>query len=150
LRHGPVERRALARPSLEGVAKGGAAKAVGSRSAEELSGALQIGAVGYVAIAALIAAIGGLASEVSWPMLIVFVIYATIAGKPIRMPMISVISATANAGKKPECIAAMPTSSSWMKAAKAVFRPLTRLGPWNNKRQISRPLTAGPGPGRPL
>jgi hypothetical protein len=52
-----------------------AAKAVGSRSDEELRGALQIGAVGYVAIAALIAAIGGLASELSWPMLIAFVIY---------------------------------------------------------------------------
>ena len=40
-------------------------------------------------------------------------------GKPIRMPMINVISATAKAGNQPECIAAMPTSSSWMKAAKA-------------------------------
>src|SRR6516225_784982 len=56
-----------------------AAKAVGSRSDEELRGALQIGAVGYVAIAALIAAIGGLSSELSWPMLIAFVIYAAFA-----------------------------------------------------------------------
>src|SRR5215472_15995569 len=55
------------------------AKAVGSRSDEELRGALQIGAVGYVAIAALIAAIGGLSSELSWPLLIAFVIYAAFA-----------------------------------------------------------------------
>src|SRR5262249_12162306 len=55
-----------------------ATKAVG-RSDEELRGALQIGAVGYVAIAALIAAIGGLTSELSWPMLIAFVIYAAFA-----------------------------------------------------------------------
>src|SRR5262249_7339791 len=44
---------------------------------------------------------------------------SAIGGNPIRMPMISVISATAKAGNQPECIAAMPTSSSWMKAAKA-------------------------------
>jgi uncharacterized oligopeptide transporter (OPT) family protein len=56
-----------------------AAKATGSRSDEELRGALKIGAVCYVAIAALIAAIGGLASELSWPMLIAFVIYAAFA-----------------------------------------------------------------------
>ena len=56
-----------------------AAKAVGSRSDEELRGALQMGAVGYVAIAALIAVIGGLTSELSWPMLIAFVIYAAFA-----------------------------------------------------------------------
>src|SRR5262245_1180990 len=55
-----------------------ATKAVG-RSDEELRGALQIGAVGYVAIAALIAVIGGLTSELSWPMLIAFVIYAAFA-----------------------------------------------------------------------
>jgi hypothetical protein len=41
--------------------------AVGSRSDDELRGALKIGAVGYVAIAALIAGIGGLASELPWP-----------------------------------------------------------------------------------
>jgi uncharacterized oligopeptide transporter (OPT) family protein len=56
-----------------------AAKAVGTRSDEELRGALLIGAVGYVTIAALIAAIGGLASELSWPLLVVFVIYAAFA-----------------------------------------------------------------------
>src|SRR5215472_2822809 len=56
-----------------------AAKAVGSRSDEELRGALQIGAAGYVAIADFIAAIGGLSSELSWPMLIAFVIYAAFA-----------------------------------------------------------------------
>jgi len=56
-----------------------ATKAVGSRSDEELRGALQMGAVGYVAIAALIAVIGGLTSELSWPMLIAFVIYAAFA-----------------------------------------------------------------------
>jgi uncharacterized oligopeptide transporter (OPT) family protein len=55
------------------------AKVVGSRSDEELRGALQIGAVGYVAIGALIAAIGGLSSELSWPLLIAFVIYAAFA-----------------------------------------------------------------------
>jgi uncharacterized oligopeptide transporter (OPT) family protein len=56
-----------------------AAKAAGSRSDEELRGALKIGAAGYIAIATLIAAIGGLASELSWPMLIGFVIYAAFA-----------------------------------------------------------------------
>src|SRR5262245_29611880 len=59
--------------------RAGATKAVGSRSDEELRGALQMGAVGYVAIAALIAVIGGLTSELSWPMLIAFVIYAAFA-----------------------------------------------------------------------
>src|SRR6266699_2942704 len=56
-----------------------AADAVGGRGDEELRGALKIGAVGYVAIAALIAGIGGLASELSWPMLSAFVIYAAFA-----------------------------------------------------------------------
>src|SRR5262249_40701321 len=56
-----------------------AAKAVGSRSDEELRGALQMGAVGYVAIAALIAVIGGLSSDLAWPMLIAFAIYAAFA-----------------------------------------------------------------------
>jgi uncharacterized oligopeptide transporter (OPT) family protein len=56
-----------------------AAKAIGTRSDEELRGAFLIGAVGYVTIAGLIAAIGGLASELSWPMLIAFVIYAAFA-----------------------------------------------------------------------
>ncbi|MOA33020.1 hypothetical protein D3C78_1542780 [compost metagenome] len=40
-------------------------------------------------------------------------------GKPIRMPIIRVISATAKAGNQPECIAAMPTISSCTKAANA-------------------------------
>jgi uncharacterized oligopeptide transporter (OPT) family protein len=56
-----------------------AADTVGSRSDAELRGALKIGAVGYVAIAALIAGLGGLVSELSWPMLIAFVIYAAFA-----------------------------------------------------------------------
>jgi uncharacterized oligopeptide transporter (OPT) family protein len=56
-----------------------AAKAAGSRSDEELRGALSLGAVGYVAIALLIAAIGGLTSQLSWPMLVAFVIYAAFA-----------------------------------------------------------------------
>jgi uncharacterized oligopeptide transporter (OPT) family protein len=47
-----------------------AAKAEGSRSDDELREALKIGAAGYVVIAALIAAIGGVASDLSWPMLI--------------------------------------------------------------------------------
>jgi uncharacterized oligopeptide transporter (OPT) family protein len=55
------------------------ANAAGGRSDEELRGALKFGAVGYIAIAALIAAIGGLASELSWPLLIGFVIYAAFA-----------------------------------------------------------------------
>jgi uncharacterized oligopeptide transporter (OPT) family protein len=55
------------------------ADAPGSRGDEELRGALKIGAVGYIAIAALIAAIGGLVSELSWPMLVGFVIYAAFA-----------------------------------------------------------------------
>jgi len=55
------------------------ADAVGSRSDEELRGALKIGAVGYIAIAALIATIGGLTSELSWLVLIAFVIYAAFA-----------------------------------------------------------------------
>ncbi|MNN49506.1 hypothetical protein D3C81_1640340 [compost metagenome] len=37
---------------------------------------------------------------------------SAVGGKPIRMPMVSVISATAKAGNQPECIAAMPTISS--------------------------------------
>ena len=40
-------------------------------------------------------------------------------GKPISMPMISVISATAKAGNQPECIAASPTISSCASAANA-------------------------------
>ena len=38
-------------------------------------------------------------------------------GKPIRMPMTSVTSATAKAGNHPECIAASPTIISCTKAA---------------------------------
>jgi uncharacterized oligopeptide transporter (OPT) family protein len=56
-----------------------AAKAVGTRSDQELRGALQIGAVGYVVIAAFIAVIGGLASALSWPRLIAFMIFAAVA-----------------------------------------------------------------------
>ncbi|HXW24483.1 MAG TPA: OPT/YSL family transporter [Xanthobacteraceae bacterium] len=55
------------------------ADAAGGRSDEELRGALKLGAVGYVAIAALIATIGGLASELSWPLLVAFVVYAAFA-----------------------------------------------------------------------
>jgi hypothetical protein len=39
-------------------------------------------------------------------------------GKPIRMPISRVMSATAKAGNQPECMAAMPTISSCTKAAK--------------------------------
>lgn len=38
-------------------------------------------------------------------------------GKPIMMPMIKVMRATAKAGNQPECIAAMPTINSWTNAA---------------------------------
>jgi len=55
------------------------AEAAGTRSDEELRSALTLGAIGYVAIAILLAAIGGLASDLAWPMLIAFVIYATFA-----------------------------------------------------------------------
>ena len=44
---------------------------------------------------------------------------SAIGGNPIRMPRISVMRAIANAGNHPECIAAMPTSSSCTKAANA-------------------------------
>jgi uncharacterized oligopeptide transporter (OPT) family protein len=49
------------------------------RGDAELRRALQIGAVGYIAIACLIAVIGGLASQLAWPMLLAFVIYAAFA-----------------------------------------------------------------------
>jgi uncharacterized oligopeptide transporter (OPT) family protein len=54
-------------------------EAAGSRSDEEMRGALKLGTAGYIAIAALLAAMGGLASEIAWPMLIAFVIYAAFA-----------------------------------------------------------------------
>ena len=38
-------------------------------------------------------------------------------GNPISMPITSVMSATANAGNQPECIAARPTISSCTSAA---------------------------------
>jgi uncharacterized oligopeptide transporter (OPT) family protein len=54
-------------------------EAAGNRSDEEMRGALKLGTAGYIAIAALLAAMGGLASEIAWPMLIAFVIYAAFA-----------------------------------------------------------------------
>jgi uncharacterized oligopeptide transporter (OPT) family protein len=50
-----------------------------SRGDGELRRALTIGAIGYIAIACLIAAIGGLLSQLDWPLLIAFVIYAAFA-----------------------------------------------------------------------
>ncbi len=54
-------------------------KAGGGRSDNELRAALTTGAIGYIAIAALIAVIGGVASQMSWPMLATFVLYAAFA-----------------------------------------------------------------------
>jgi uncharacterized oligopeptide transporter (OPT) family protein len=53
--------------------------AAASRGDGELRRALAIGAVGYIAIACLIAAIGGLVAQLAWPMLVAFVIYAAFA-----------------------------------------------------------------------
>ena len=46
---------------------------------DELRVALTMGAIGYLAIAMLIAVIGGVASQLSWPMLVAFVVYAAFA-----------------------------------------------------------------------
>jgi uncharacterized oligopeptide transporter (OPT) family protein len=49
------------------------------RTDEEVRRALGLGTIGYVAIAVLLAAVGGLFSEMSIPMLILFVVYAAFA-----------------------------------------------------------------------
>jgi uncharacterized oligopeptide transporter (OPT) family protein len=51
----------------------------GSRSDAELKSALGLGAVGYIAIALLIAALGGLIADMSPAMLVLFLLYAAFA-----------------------------------------------------------------------
>src|SRR5436190_14964816 len=61
------------------ISRRGGAEAATGRSDAELGRALGLGSIGYPAIAILIAALGGLASEMSLPMLILFIIYAAFA-----------------------------------------------------------------------
>ncbi len=56
-----------------------AGDAAAGRSHADVRRSLGIGAVAYVGIAVVIALMGGLASEMSWPMLLVFILYASFA-----------------------------------------------------------------------
>src|SRR5438067_2802781 len=61
------------------ISRRGSADAAAGRSDAELGRALGLGAIGYPLIAILIAALGGIASDMSVPMLVLFVVYAAFA-----------------------------------------------------------------------
>jgi uncharacterized oligopeptide transporter (OPT) family protein len=61
------------------ISRRGAAEAEAGRSDAELGRALGLGAIGYPLIAILIAALAGLASDMSVPMLVLFIVYAAFA-----------------------------------------------------------------------
>jgi uncharacterized oligopeptide transporter (OPT) family protein len=61
------------------ISRRGGAEAAAGRSDAELGRALGLGSIGYPAIAILIAVLGGLASQMSPPMLALFIVYAAFA-----------------------------------------------------------------------
>src|SRR5260370_37387175 len=61
------------------ISRRGGAEAAAGRSDAELGRALGLGSIGYPAIAILIALLGGLASQMSLPMLTLFIVYAAFA-----------------------------------------------------------------------
>src|SRR6266550_2895177 len=61
------------------ISRRGGAEAATGRSDAELGRALGLGSIGYPAIAIVIALLGGLASQMSLPMLTLFIVYAAFA-----------------------------------------------------------------------
>ncbi|TMJ45905.1 MAG: OPT family oligopeptide transporter, partial [Alphaproteobacteria bacterium] len=61
------------------ISRRGSAEAATGRSDAELGRALGLGSIGYPAIAIVIALLGGLASQMSLPMLTLFIVYAAFA-----------------------------------------------------------------------